>query len=283
MKTTVNTYIKVYRRALDAGWLKNPFLWTFFSYCLLKASYVERCVWHGTQKVHLCPGQFIFGRKAATKEIGLSERQIRTCMAKLVEAKTIAVKSTSKYSVVTVINWEHYQGTVDESDQQATSKRPASDQQVTTNNKVIKKERKKEDIINTKNKSENDLKREKTKQVACEVIDYLSSKLKLPRGLSHSDANLKPIVARLSEGFTPEDCKKVIDKKYSQWKNTEWEKYLRIVTLFRASKFESYFQEPMPTKKIDRENWGEYYASAVDDTETIKGRFGDTHGGKDDE
>ena len=35
----------------------------------------------------------------------------------------------------------------------------------------------------------------------------------------------------------------VIDKKYKQWKNTEWEKYMRPSTLFNKNHFENYLNE----------------------------------------
>lgn len=51
------------------------------------------------------------------------------------------------------------------------------------------------------------------------------------------------INARLSEGFTPEDFKAVIDKKYAEWHGTEWEKYLTPDTLFRPTNFEKYLNQ----------------------------------------
>ena len=77
---------------------------------------------------------------------------------------------------------------------------------------------------------------------ATDVIDYLNAKT----GSSYratTEANVKPIRARLNDGFSVEDCKKVIDIKAGQWLNTEQAKYLRPETLFRPSKFEGYLNE----------------------------------------
>lgn len=52
------------------------------------------------------------------------------------------------------------------------------------------------------------------------------------------------IQARMNEGFTVEDFKTVIDKKCVEWMNTEWQEYLRPVTLF-GTKFESYLNAPV--------------------------------------
>lgn len=54
------------------------------------------------------------------------------------------------------------------------------------------------------------------------------------------DSNLRLIEARIKEGATVADMKRVIDAKCSEWKGSDMEKYLRPQTLFNASKFEQY-------------------------------------------
>lgn len=51
------------------------------------------------------------------------------------------------------------------------------------------------------------------------------------------------ITARINEGFKEQDFYEVIDKKWKEWKGTEWEKFLRPQTLF-GTKFESYLNQP---------------------------------------
>ena len=78
---------------------------------------------------------------------------------------------------------------------------------------------------------------------ATEVIEYLNAKT----GSSYratTEANIKPIRARLNDNYTVEDCKRVIDSKVGQWlNNPEMNKFLRPETLFRPSKFEGYLNE----------------------------------------
>jgi hypothetical protein len=64
------------------------------------------------------------------------------------------------------------------------------------------------------------------------------------------DSSSKPVTARLNEGYTVEDCIKVIDVKASEWLRTDMRQYLRPETLFRASKFESYLQQA-PTEVLE--------------------------------
>ncbi len=56
-------------------------------------------------------------------------------------------------------------------------------------------------------------------------------------------ATRESIHARLKDGYTEDDFKTVIDKKFAEWKGTEWEKYLRPQTLFRPSNFEGYLNQ----------------------------------------
>ena len=73
------------------------------------------------------------------------------------------------------------------------------------------------------------------------MIDYLNQKLGA-RYKYNSKNTVLHIKARVNEGFTVDDFKVVIDKKFSAWKGTEWEKYLRPETLF-GTKFEGYLNE----------------------------------------
>lgn len=86
-------------------------------------------------------------------------------------------------------------------------------------------------------------------EVVKEVIDYLNQKAGT-KYRSTTAATKRLVGARLKEGFTVDDCKKVIDNKVTDWLNDEKMKnYLRPNTLFQASKFESYLNE------TPKKNW----------------------------
>ena len=79
------------------------------------------------------------------------------------------------------------------------------------------------------------------------IVEYLNGKT----GASYKSTTKKTkacIHARLQEGFTVDDFKTVIDKKYEEWKGTEFEQYLRPETLF-GTKFESYLNAKTKDKK----------------------------------
>jgi uncharacterized phage protein (TIGR02220 family) len=73
------------------------------------------------------------------------------------------------------------------------------------------------------------------------VIDYLN--IKANTSYRTNTKNTQSLInARVREGFTIEDFKKVIDSKSGEWLNTDFEKYLRPATLF-GGKFENYLNE----------------------------------------
>lgn len=114
--------------------------------------------------------------------------------------------------------------------------------------------------LNTNNKIINEL----NINNIIDIVDYLNENA----GTNYKSKSAKTqtlIKARLNEGFTVEDFKKVIDNKVREWKRTEWEKYLRPETLF-GTKFESYLNQKR-VKKIENER--EYTK------EEIKGLFSD--------
>lgn len=78
------------------------------------------------------------------------------------------------------------------------------------------------------------------------VIDYLNSKTG-QSFRSSTKATQQHINARLAEGFTVEDFMRVVDNMWTDWRGTEWEKYLRPSTLF-GSKFENYLNRKPQNK-----------------------------------
>jgi hypothetical protein len=136
-------YIKLWRKSIESELIKNHNVWIFWTWCLLKANFKpnhKQVV--GFQEVVLQPGQFVFGRKAAAKETGLSEQKIRTCLSFLKKCQNLTIKSTNKFSVITIINWDTYQGNGtdinQQSNQHVTSSQPASNHKQEVKNKRIK-------------------------------------------------------------------------------------------------------------------------------------------------
>ena len=105
-------------------------------------------------------------------------------------------------------------------------------------------EHNKEYVINNldnNNLINNNLNKELNINIHKSILDYLNGKLGT-RYRATSKNIIRHINARLNEGYTFEDFKIVINKKFDEWIGTEFEKYLCPDTLF-GTKFEKYLNQ----------------------------------------
>ena len=80
-----------------------------------------------------------------------------------------------------------------------------------------------------------------------EIVSYLNNKLN-SKFRTTNKVTQRHIKARLSEGYTLDDFKTVIDNKCAEWLGSDMAKYLRPETLF-GNKFESYLNAPVVKRK----------------------------------
>ena len=136
---TSNGYIKLHRKLLNWEWYRDANTTRVFLHLLLIANYGESRY----RGVEIHPGQAVIGRRSLSNALGLTEQQVRTALEHLKSTNEITIKSTNKFSVVTVVNWSFYQVDFDEPTNKSTSK--STNDQPTSNHTIRKKEEK-EDI-----------------------------------------------------------------------------------------------------------------------------------------
>lgn len=132
----MNGYVKLWRSFDLWGWRRNPNAVTVFLYCLTHARH-EPGQYQG---IELQPGQLVTGRDAISRVTGLTTQSVRTALKNLQKTGELTIKSTNRFSIVTVVNWAKYQTpdttTNQQPNQQLTNKQPATNQQLTTNKNV---------------------------------------------------------------------------------------------------------------------------------------------------
>lgn len=120
---------------IDWEWSDDPNTFCVWVHLLLMANH-KTSKWRGFD---ILPGQVLTGRKQLAKQTGLSERKIRTALKKLKTTSNVTIKTTSKFSIISIVKWSEYQiETTIKTTSKVTSIRPASDQQVTTSKNVKK-------------------------------------------------------------------------------------------------------------------------------------------------
>ena len=133
---TSNGYIKLHRKLLNWGWYKDQNTMIVFLHLLLIANFAE--TEYMGEKIY--PGQAVIGRKSLAKALGMSEQNVRTALNHLKSTNEITIKSTNKFSVVTIVKWELYQVNDGKVTNEPT-KKPTNDQPA-TNHTIRNKESK---------------------------------------------------------------------------------------------------------------------------------------------
>lgn len=140
-------FIKLSRDILDWGWYSDPNTRCVFLHLLLTANYEDK----DYLGYKITRGQAVIGLNALADILGLTVRNVRTALNHLKSTSEVTIKTTNKFSIVTICEFERWQGcnfdndkqSDKQSDKQLTSDRQTTDKPLTTP-KEIKKERKEE-------------------------------------------------------------------------------------------------------------------------------------------
>lgn len=134
-------WIKIHRSVMTWEWWDDRNVRDVWLTILLLANHKETR-WHGKT---IKAGQFVTSYGKLSQQSGLTVQQTRTALDKLKKTGEIAVTSTNKNTLITVVKWGDYQLLPGDSNKQITNKQQTNNKQITTN-KNIKKLRSKENI-----------------------------------------------------------------------------------------------------------------------------------------
>jgi len=129
-------YIKLWRKIFDSGIQKEHATFTLWIWILCNVTRKQFTYTIRGQQIVLEPGELVFGRNRLADELGLTSQNVRTCLKNLRKWKNLTIRSTNRFSILKVTNWESYQETQNEINQQTnqelTSNQPATNQLPTT-------------------------------------------------------------------------------------------------------------------------------------------------------
>lgn len=128
-------YVKLYRTVRKTAIADNPEYFAAWVHLLCMATYTEHDQVVGRTVVKLKPGQLVFGRKRFSAETGITENKVRAALDVMKSLEMITIKSTAKFSVISITNWQKYHDGPPANDQQTASSPPADSQQTATNKK----------------------------------------------------------------------------------------------------------------------------------------------------
>jgi len=148
-------WIKLHRKITQWEWYDDANTMRLFIHLLLSANH-NTTNWHG---ITINRAQILTGRLKLAQTLRTTERKITTSLNKLKATNEIDIKTTNKYSIITICNYDSYQCLENENAQQNAqqnrqqthNKRTTNAQQTDTNKNIrikelkeLKEEKKKE-------------------------------------------------------------------------------------------------------------------------------------------
>jgi hypothetical protein len=146
-------WIKIHRKILDNPIAGNPKLLSLFIHCLVKANHEEKTIIWNQQEMVIERGSFVTGLKKLAQVTGLSFQNVRTALLTLYNLGMLqksTTKSTTKFSYISVCNYNTYQLKEEMANNQ-TNKQVTINQQSTNNQSTTNKNEKKEKNEKKKN------------------------------------------------------------------------------------------------------------------------------------
>jgi len=196
-------YVKLWRRSIDSVVFEDPELWKLWSLCLMLATHKGRTVLIGETKdaVKMIPGQFLTGRYAlhslyypGKKKKGEKRKSPLTLwrwLQKLKNMEKLNIKSYSKASVITILNWEDYQV----GEQEVNNSRTSVEHELNTN----KNEKNEENEKKTTKKGKIDLTKMEMSDVDFEKIPSVITKESIEQFILHRKVLKAPLTQNALE------------------------------------------------------------------------------------
>jgi hypothetical protein len=127
-------WIKIHRKIGEKAFYKKSCYIHLWIHLLLNANHKQKEFIWNNKMILIKEGQLLTGRKELSRETGIPESTIERILDFLENEQQIAQEKTTKFRVITIINWKDYQ------DGQQTDNRRTTDGQQTDTNKNVKNE-----------------------------------------------------------------------------------------------------------------------------------------------
>ena len=103
-------YIKLHRQIMEWEWYKDINTFKVFMHLLLIVNikdikYMGQIINRGSKVIK----ESVLG-----EELGLTYQEVRTALSKLIRSGAVERKSTNKFTVINIVNYEVYQGNSEE-------------------------------------------------------------------------------------------------------------------------------------------------------------------------
>ena len=201
-------YVKISRKITDWEWYKDINTKVVFFHLLIRANWKPGRF----QGVDIPRGSFATSLQSLSLETGLTIREVRTALKHLKTTGEVTINRQAKFSVLSIKNYDRYQTSDTLSDTEVTQERHRSDIEVTTieEGKKGRREEEKKSSFSDEKLSESS---SGEKDVFITIRELYNSVCgSYPRLMKMSDRRKKAINARLRDGYTVEDFRRLFEK-----------------------------------------------------------------------
>lgn len=204
-------WVKLYRCSLENPVVcKDSDYFAVWCYLLLNATHQPINVIFNGEKITLQEGQLITGRNSISEKFSINPSKVQRILKKLEIEHQIEQQTGNKNRLISILNWDTYQQSEQQNEQQVNNKRTTTEQQLNTNKNIRTKEQK-----NDKNK---DIKDNKTssdaivssytqnKQLETAIIDFLQMRKSIKAKMT--DRALELMLSKLDK-LGKDDAEKI--------------------------------------------------------------------------
>lgn len=103
-------YIKLFRSMTTWEWYQDANTTRVFLHLLLNANW-EDSRYRG---YYIPRGSVVTGLHSLSESLGISIKSVRTALKHLKSTGEVTIKTTNRFSIVTIANWEKFQGNIEE-------------------------------------------------------------------------------------------------------------------------------------------------------------------------
>lgn len=236
-------WVKLHRDIESWEWVDDAFVYWVFTRMVLMANFEPRR-WQG---IEIPRGSFVTSYANLALKFKCGVQKIRTALDKLKLTHEITIKTTTNYSIISIVNYDRYNDDNIQNNNQITNEQQTDNKRLTTT----------KELKNLKNKRNNNT---AASDDALRVVALMNDIL--GRSFKASPATLKHINARLNEKYGLNDFEAVLRHKHGEWsKNADMAKFLRPETLF-GNKFEGYLQAAQHKPKGLQDELLDFFQSA---------------------
>jgi len=245
-------YIKLYRAIVDNDiYVLPPLYLRVFERLIMEANHQDKEIPYKKNGIvtvkNIKRGERLTSIRQISRWVGWYERGIfkepnpkliKEILDYLIKDNMIEIcgEGNRTETLYKIVNYEVYQ---DKEDTKVTEQKQKRNEVETDLKRLAPTNNNDKEGLKTNKNDNNDL--------IISIVEYLNRKAEA-KYKADSKKTKSVIEAKLNEKYTLENFKTVIDKKVTEWKGTEWERFLRPETLF-GTKFEGYLNQNIISKK----------------------------------